>query len=58
MLANPVLAAILHISSKADGDPLPTTMPVTLNFHPDALYRGMTMIEALAEDGVYRSQFV
>ncbi|XYK63970.1 DUF3626 domain-containing protein [Serratia marcescens] len=57
MLANPVLAAILHISSKADGEPLPTTMPVTLNFHPDALYRGMTMIEALAEDGVYRSQF-
>lgn len=31
---------------------------VTLNFHPDRLLRGRPVLEALAADGVYRSQFV
>ncbi len=31
---------------------------VTLNFHPDRLLRGKPILDALAEDGVYCSQFV
>ena len=31
---------------------------VTLNFHPDRVLRGKPILDALAEDGVYRSQFV
>lgn len=31
---------------------------VTLNFHPDRLLHGKPILDALAEDGVYRSQFV
>ena len=33
-------------------------MRLTLNFHPDRLVRGVPILEALARDGVYRSQFV
>jgi hypothetical protein len=31
---------------------------LTLNFHPDRLVGGRPILEALAEDGTYRSQFV
>ncbi|WP_235844999.1 DUF3626 domain-containing protein [Cupriavidus agavae] len=30
---------------------------VTLNFHPDRLFRGRPLLAVMAEDGVYRSQF-
>lgn len=36
---------------------MPREMPVTINFHPDALHRGRWVIEALARESVYRSQF-
>lgn len=44
---------------------MPGDLPVTLNFHPDApiaaragiTAAGTSMIEALARDGIYRSQF-
>lgn len=32
-------------------------LPVTLHFHPDRLYRGIPLLQALAADGLYRSQF-
>ncbi|MGE7386251.1 DUF3626 domain-containing protein [Streptomyces sp. NPDC004126] len=31
---------------------------VTLNFHPDRLLHGKPILDAMADDGVYRSQFV
>ncbi|MEV8454684.1 DUF3626 domain-containing protein [Streptomyces sp. NPDC052095] len=31
---------------------------MTLNFHPDRLVRGRPVLDAMAEDGFYRSQFV
>ncbi|UYQ66520.1 DUF3626 domain-containing protein [Streptomyces peucetius] len=31
---------------------------VTLNFHPDRLLHGRPILDAMSEDGVYRSQFV
>jgi hypothetical protein len=33
------------------------TLRVTLNFHPDRLVSGVPILETMARDGVYRSQF-
>lgn len=38
---------------EADGPPL----PVTVHFHPDRLVSGTLLLEVLAREGVYRSQF-
>ncbi|MFF0433954.1 DUF3626 domain-containing protein [Streptomyces sp. NPDC004327] len=43
--------ALAHVSARATGGPLDPALRVTLNFHP-------TFLARLAEDGVYRSQFV
>ncbi|MGW4160138.1 DUF3626 domain-containing protein [Streptomyces sp. NPDC004788] len=43
--------ALAHVSARATGGPLDPALRVTLNFHP-------TFLSRLAEDGVYRSQFV
>ncbi|WP_286259372.1 DUF3626 domain-containing protein [Streptomyces graminofaciens] len=37
---------------------MPPDLRVTLNFHPDRLVGGLTILEALERDGTYRSQFV
>ncbi|MEU6159051.1 DUF3626 domain-containing protein [Streptomyces sp. NPDC047130] len=51
--------ALRHVAELApQGPPLDPTLRVTLNFHPDRLFRGRPLLDALAEDGVYRSQFV
>ncbi|MFJ4852087.1 DUF3626 domain-containing protein [Streptomyces sp. NPDC088730] len=34
------------------------SVPLTLNFHPDRMAGGRPILAALAQDGVYRSQFV
>jgi Protein of unknown function (DUF3626) len=52
-----VYEAICHVRSRSEGTPLPDGLPVTLNFHPDALRQGRLMIEVLAREGIYRSQF-
>ncbi len=52
-----VASAIAHVRDKSQGSPLPNTPPVTINFHPDGLHGGRWVIEALAQEGVYRSQF-
>jgi hypothetical protein len=49
--------SIAHVRQRSAGAPLPNGLPVTLNFHPDALYHGRTMIENLVQEGIYRSQF-
>lgn len=49
--------AIAHVRRRSAGPALPDGLPVTINFHPDALYYGRTMIENLAQEGFYRSQF-
>ncbi|MEM6475111.1 MAG: DUF3626 domain-containing protein [Pseudomonadota bacterium] len=36
---------------------MPRTIPVTLNFHPDAKAKGERTIERIAREGCYRSQF-
>ncbi|KNE81298.1 MULTISPECIES: DUF3626 domain-containing protein [Streptomyces] len=51
--------ALRHVASLSTGTPLDPRLRLTLNFHPDRLAGGgRPLLHALAEDGVYRSQFV
>ncbi|MFB8034755.1 DUF3626 domain-containing protein [Streptomyces sp. NPDC056004] len=54
----PQAMAIRHVAGLASGPALDPTLRVTLNFHPDRLLHGKPILEALAQDGAYRSQFV
>lgn len=54
----PHTRAIAHVTALASGPTLDPTLPVTLNFHPDRFLNDRPVLTALAEDGVYRSQFV
>ncbi|NQE63224.1 DUF3626 domain-containing protein [Caulobacter sp. RHG1] len=49
--------AVRHVADRSLGAPAPQGCSVTLNFHPDAPHGAGLMIDALARDGVYRSQF-
>lgn len=50
--------ALGHVAALApEGPPLPGGLRVTLNFHPDRSCRGVPVLQAMAEDGTYRSQF-
>ncbi|MFE0103439.1 DUF3626 domain-containing protein [Streptomyces sp. NPDC059009] len=50
--------ALRHVAELASGSPMDPGLRVTLNFHPDRLLHGKPILDALAEDGVYHSQFV
>lgn len=50
--------ALRHVASLASGPAVDPTLRVTLNFHPDRLVGDRLVLDALAEDGVYYSQFV
>ncbi|MCX5417509.1 DUF3626 domain-containing protein [Streptomyces sp. NBC_00059] len=50
--------ALSHVAAMSTGTPLDPSLRVTLNFHPDRVSGGRTVLERLAEDGVYVSQFV
>lgn len=54
---DPVSRALAHVCGLSPRDAQPATYPVTLNFHPDTWIDGVSMIDLLARDGVYRSQF-
>ena len=49
--------ALDHVAGLARGGPLDAGLRVTLHFHPDRLVGERLTIEALADDGRYRSQF-
>ena len=49
--------ATAHGARSSSGTTLDRSLRVTLNFHPDRLLAGATVVEWLALDGVYRSQF-
>ncbi|SOC52265.1 Protein of unknown function [Blastococcus aggregatus] len=49
--------AVAHVARSSSGEPLDRSLRVTLNFHPERLLDGATVLERLARDGVYRSQF-
>ncbi|MGW2654085.1 DUF3626 domain-containing protein [Streptomyces sp. NPDC001478] len=50
--------ALRHVASLSSGDPLDPALRLTLNLHPDRASAGLPVLEALARDGVYHSQFV
>ncbi|MFH8931894.1 DUF3626 domain-containing protein [Streptomyces pristinaespiralis] len=50
--------ALRHVTELSSGRPLDPALRVTLNFHPDRTAHGRPILEALAESGVYVSQFV
>lgn len=52
-----VRAAVAHVDAAAVGAPVDRSWRVTLNFHPDRWAGRLLTIEAMARDGVYRSQF-
>jgi len=49
--------AVAHVAARSTGSPLDPALRVTLNFHPDRPHGGLTVLEAMARDGIYRSQF-
>ncbi|WP_405770694.1 DUF3626 domain-containing protein [Actinacidiphila glaucinigra] len=49
--------ALRHVAGLSSGPPVDPALRVTLNFHPDRVARGETVLEALAKGGVYLSQF-
>ncbi|MER7669715.1 DUF3626 domain-containing protein [Kitasatospora sp. NPDC096128] len=53
----PQVRALDHVASLSAGPPVDPTLRVTLNFHPDRTSHGRAILDALAEDGVYLSQF-
>ncbi len=50
--------ALRHVSAMSGGTPVDPSLRVTLNFHPDHRAGDRLVLEALASDGVYLSQFV
>ncbi|MER7841364.1 DUF3626 domain-containing protein [Streptomyces sp. NPDC096040] len=51
-------AALRHVAGLSSGPALDPGLRITLNFHPDRLSAGLPILEALARDGAYHSQFV
>jgi hypothetical protein len=49
--------AIAHVARSSSGDALDRSLRVTLNFHPDRRVDGVTVLQRLARDGIYRSQY-
>src|SRR5690349_14461111 len=50
--------ALRHVAALSVGRPLDSRLRLTMNFHPDRLVGGRPVLLRMAEDGVYRSQFV
>jgi hypothetical protein len=56
-MPHPQERAIAHVTSLAAGEPADASWRVTMHFHPDRLVAGTPILELMARDGVYRSQF-
>ncbi|MGW3116579.1 DUF3626 domain-containing protein [Streptomyces sp. NPDC001107] len=50
--------ALRHVAARSSGPALGPDLRITLNFHPDRLTGGLPILQALAQDGAYHSQFV
>jgi len=49
--------AIAHVAARSEGGPIDPALHVTLNFHPDRRVGEVPILQAMALDGLYRSQF-
>jgi len=56
-MQHPHQRAIAHVTTLATGEPADPSCRVTLHFHPDRLVSGTPILQLMARDGVYRSQF-
>ncbi len=56
-MTEPIEQALRHVRECSRGGPVPPGLPITLNFHPDTTVSGVSTIQLLAKEGVYRSQF-
>jgi hypothetical protein len=56
-MPDPQERAIAHVTTLATGEPVDPSWRVTLHFHPDRLVAGVPILQLMARDGVYRSQF-
>ncbi|MEW2166524.1 DUF3626 domain-containing protein [Streptomyces sp. NPDC007084] len=54
---SPQERALRYVTARSCGPPLPPALRLTLNFHPDRQAHGVAILESMARDGVYRSQF-
>ncbi|MFG3054270.1 DUF3626 domain-containing protein [Kitasatospora sp. NPDC048239] len=50
--------ALHHVTARSTGTPVDPGLRITLNFHPDRPAGDRSILAGLAQDGVYRSQFV
>ncbi|MER6137097.1 DUF3626 domain-containing protein [Streptomyces sp. NPDC001815] len=50
--------ALRHVAASSKGKPLLPDLRVTMHFHPDRAARNRPLLIQMADDGVYRSQFV
>ena len=57
MVAPDIWRAMSFVAERSNNGPMSDDWPITLNFHPDAPWQGRLTIEALRDDGFYRSQF-
>ena len=48
---------IAHVAARSEGGPIDPALRVTLNFHPDRRVGEVPILQAMALDGLYRSQF-
>lgn len=49
--------ALAFVRGASAGGPLDPGLRITLNFHPDRLHGGLALLQVLAAEGIYRSQF-
>jgi hypothetical protein len=56
-MPHPQDTAIAHVAMLSAGGPGDPSWRVTLHFHPDRLVAGTPVLQLMAQDRVYRSQF-
>ncbi|MFE2415918.1 DUF3626 domain-containing protein [Streptomyces hokutonensis] len=50
--------ALSHVAARSSGPAVDSRLRITLNFHPDRTAAGRPILDALAQEGTYHSQFV
>ncbi|MFI0192991.1 DUF3626 domain-containing protein [Streptomyces sp. NPDC017082] len=55
---SPQERALRHVAALSSGGPLNRGLRLTMNFHPDRMAGDRPILLKMAEDGIYRSQFV
>jgi hypothetical protein len=54
---SPQARAIAHVEARSAGGPINESLRIGVHFHPDRRHDGAPILQSLARDGEYRSQF-